>query len=318
MAILAIYSSASSIEFVSSEGKVCERAVFPKAEESLEQVVNWLNSLPLKVEGHQFIITNGTKAVPNASGVYSFSDHLIDSKLISALINRLNLPAYVLDPPCLNECYPEAFITGTPILRRKCLVDTVLLKYLARKEAEVKNLCLNSSSFIIAHLDEDIHLGALVGTTVVDCLSSNDEGPFALRQAGGLPFDRLLDLCLATGERNQTLKILEEESGLKGYLGFDTLQDSMDDQSDRAQFIREALAYQVSKEIGAFATVLKGNIQSIILSGELVKNEEFTAELVRRIQTLGSISIYPGNQGINALLAGVKRLYDQESVLEHK
>lgn len=298
MAILAIYHQSSSTEFVSRVDEVDENLVLNEADSKPDEVLTWLQTLPLQHRKLELIVTNCP-----------------DSALISSVIRQLQLPVYIADSFSPKECYPEAKITGTPLFCHSCSVDGWLFKYLARQEAQAKNLELKDSAFIVAQLGASIQMGALVGTDIVDALSSKDEGPFSLSEAGGLPFDRLLDLCIAAKGREATLDILQNKSGLTGYLGTQTLQEFAEDRSEQGQFYLQALAYQVAKETGALATVLKGKVDSIIVTGELANNEALVAELNRRIQFLGGITLYPGNRCIGALFADAEHRRDQETVL---
>lgn len=193
-------------------------------------------------------------------------------------------------------CYPQGYVTGTPVVKRRCEAETSIFVSLVRQEAEKRDLDVDKFQFIVAHLDEEIQLGALIGLSVVDVLQSLDEGPFALRQSGGLPFDSVLDLCMAHDEREQVLSVLHEKGGLSSYLGVQSLQEAWEERGEYADLIREALVYQIGKEIGALATVLKGQVDGILLGGELVKYDSFIEALKKRIEFVAPISLYPGKQ----------------------
>jgi butyrate kinase len=277
---------------------LCEIAIFPLSACSdgiiEQQLLPWLKTFINTSQDLQFIVTSG--------GTPEFT---------SSLATHLGISAYTIDPATSSECPPLTLVTGTPALTRRCAADTFIFKYLVRQEASDKGLELDEARFIVAHLDEENHLGALFGTSVLEALTSFDEGPFALRQSGALPFDSVLDLCMSSDGKDEVLKILHEEGGLAGYLGLQNLEDLWACQGEKADAIREALVYQISKEIGALATVLKGKVHSIILAGELTRHEPFIEALAKRIGFVAPISVYPGNQGLSALLAGAQRILEQ-------
>ena len=194
-------------------------------------------------------------------------------ELCTVLASHLSTPIYLIDPASRGECHPHARVTGTPAIQRTCSADHFLFKYLARQEAAKRDLRHSEGRFIVAHLDEVHQLGAVVGTKVVDCLSSADEGPFALYHSGGLPFDGVLELCSSHPQRQEVLKTLSVEGGLRGYLGLERLADLFTAQGEQAALVRDALVYQVAKEIGALAAVLAGQVDAIICGGELAKVE---------------------------------------------
>ena len=68
--------------------------------------------------------------------------------------------------------------------------------------------------------------------------------------------------------------------------------------------------YQIAKEIGACAVVLKGNIDAIILTGGMARSERLIDTLRPYIEFLGPIVVLPGELELEALAAGVKRVLD--------
>ena len=298
MAILAFYPHARTLQVAAWDGARCETVIFPLpagANGFLEQqLMPWLKSFQITSEDLQFIVT---------------TEHT--SEFSTTLGKYLGISTYTIDSAFPNECPPLALVTGTPALERRCVVDTFIFKYLVRLEAHNQGLDLAEKGFIVAHLDEENQLGALLGTSVLDALTSFDEGPFALRQSGALPFDSVLDLCMAANGKDEVLTVLHEEGGLAGYLGVQSLEDLWACLGQRADSIVEALVYQISKEIGAFATVLKGKVHAILLGGELTRHEPFIQALRKRIGFVAPISVYPGNQGLPALIAGAERILEQ-------
>ncbi len=230
-----------------------------------------------------------------------------------SLAQRLGLPVYDIDPATPSECWPVYRVTGSPVLERTCMADTFVLKYLIRQEIAHRGPEGSEDQFIVAHLDGECQFGALRGLEFVDVLTSFDEGPFALHHSGGLPFDGVLDLCMAASSREEALYRLHAEGGLVGYLGLHNLDELWTSQHAEADSIREALIYQISKEIGALATVFDGKVTSIVLAGQLTTHEPFVEALRKRIGFVAPISIYPGNQVNQALLAGAQRMLDERS-----
>lgn len=80
----------------------------------------------------------------------------------------------------------------------------------------------------------------------------------------------------------------------------------------KAKLILEAMAYQVAKEIGAGATVLKGQIDAIILTGGIAYANEFINMVKDRISFLSLVMIYPGEEEMLALCNGTLRVLKGE------
>ena len=83
----------------------------------------------------------------------------------------------------------------------------------------------------------------------MDLNNANDEGPFSLERAGGLPFASLLELCSKTRSQDEMLDIVLKQSGLKGYLGISDLQEVQTRTDEFSKLVYEAI-YQISKKLG--------------------------------------------------------------------
>jgi len=68
-----------------------------------------------------------------------------------------------------------------------------------------------------------------------------------------------------------------------------------------ADLIYSAMAYQVSKEIGAMSTVLMGEVDAIILTGGVANCDPFVKLIKQRIQHIAPIIVYPGEDEMLAL-----------------
>jgi butyrate kinase len=326
MAVLAVYLHGRTLHVGVGGMEVSAATSFPLPSSDFEpavseQVLPWLEAAGVARENLEFIVTSGVLKEDLPSGIYRLdADSALEPEwggreLCTVLASHLSTPIYLIDPASRGECHPHARVTGTPAIQRTCSADHFLFKYLARQEAAKRDLRHSEGRFIVAHLDEVHQLGAVVGTKVVDCLSSADEGPFALYHSGGLPFDGVLELCSSHPQRQEVLKTLSVEGGLRGYLGLERLADLLTAQGEQAALVRDALVYQVAKEIGALAAVLAGQVDAIICGGELAKVEPFMVELRRRVAFMAPISAVPGNQGLAALLAGAGRILAKEPIV---
>ncbi|HDK27909.1 MAG TPA: butyrate kinase, partial [Candidatus Atribacteria bacterium] len=82
----------------------------------------------------------------------------------------------------------------------------------------------------------------------------------------------------------------------------------------KAKLILEAMAYQVAKEIGAGATVLKGQVDAIILTGGIAYSDEFINMVRDRVSFLSLVMVYPGEEEMLALCEGALRVLKREEV----
>jgi butyrate kinase len=65
--------------------------------------------------------------------------------------------------------------------------------------------------------------------------------------------------------------------------------------------VLEAMAYQVAKEIGAMSTVLKGEVDGILITGGMANSKWICNLIIERVFKIAPIYIYPGEDEMRAL-----------------
>jgi butyrate kinase len=68
-----------------------------------------------------------------------------------------------------------------------------------------------------------------------------------------------------------------------------------------ARLIHAAMAYQVSKEIGAMAAALSGQVDGILITGGMAHNPLLTSAIKERVDFVAPVYIYPGEDEMRAL-----------------
>ncbi|HHU61197.1 MAG TPA: hypothetical protein GXZ55_04455 [Natronincola sp.] len=305
MSILVMYAHSCEIQVGLSCGPIFETCFFTLESDNkgcLQKTIEgWIESALPKESELELIVINES----NSKGIVEEADSLC---IATSLGKRYGTQVFVVKATNVSEYNPKALITGTPAINRGYNGDIFIFEYLARQQSKKLNKPMENANFIVANLDKEIHIGALSGGKVIDMISSENEGPFSETQSGGIPFGQLLDLCQTLGNEEKALRIISEKSGLRGYLNPCDFTNIWSSVNEAVILVRSAFAYQIAKEIGAFSAVLKGNIDAIVLSGELAKNTIFVKDLVQRIYFLGDIVIVPGNYGLIALLEEAKSI----------
>jgi len=83
------------------------------------------------------------------------------------------------------------------------------------------------------------------------------------------------------------------------------------DQGDKyAELIFEGMCYQIAKEIGAMAVVLKGKVETIILTGGIAYNEILVNKIKDYTSWIAPVVVYPGEEEMKALAQAVIRVID--------
>ncbi len=98
--------------------------------------------------------------------------------------------------------------------------------------------------------------------------------------------------------------MLAGKGGLFAYLGHKDahLLEKLAREGDpKARLIQDAMAYQISKEIGAMAAVLGGEVHAIIITGGIAHNPDLTGYIKEHVGFIAPVFIYPGEDEMRAL-----------------
>jgi len=240
----------------------------------------------------------------------------IGAVLAFELAKRGGIPSFFVDPVSVDEFEPPARLSGIPELERKSLVHALNVKATAHKTAERLEKPLAELNLIIAHLGGGISICPVKKGKIIDANNANEGGPFSPERAGTLPVSSLLKLCYSgTYSYSQLKKRIVGNGGISAYLGTNDLRDVIArivKGDEEAQLVFDAMIYQIAKEIGAMATVLKGDIDAIVLTGGMAAEEYLIEALSERISFLSQVFVFPGENEMESLVLGVLRVLRNE------
>lgn len=74
------------------------------------------------------------------------------------------------------------------------------------------------------------------------------------------------------------------------------------------------MAYQVAKEIGACAEVLKGQVDAIVITGSVANSERFVSWIKERVAFISDIYVIPGENEILSLAENGLRFLNGEEL----
>lgn len=284
------------------------------------------------------IVGRGGLVRPVESGVYEVNDklaHDLENPVMGEHASNLGgliardiarqlkngIKAYIADPVVVDELDSIARISGHPAVERISIFHALNQKAIARIYAGEIGRNYEDLNLIVAHMGGGISVGAHAHGRVVDVNNALDgEGPFSPERSGGLPTGALVDLCFSGKTRTGIRKMLKGEGGVVAYLGTNDMQLVQAKASQHPQYklIQEAMCYQVSKEIGAMATVLKGKVDAILLTGGIAYGKPITDSIINHVGFIAPVKIYPGEDEMRALaLNGLMVLKGEMTVKEY-
>jgi butyrate kinase len=248
-----------------------------------------------------------------AAGVSGVHASSLGGILAEEIGRQHGIPAYIVDPVVVDEFERVARVSGLPGIKRVSAFHALNTKSVARLCAHDLGLRYEDARFVVAHLGGGITVAAHRYGRVIDVNNGlTGEGPFSPERSGGLPLYNVIDMCYSGHySKQEMLDMVSTQGGMKAYLGTHDLArvERMIDQGDeKAALIVEAMAYQITKEIGAMVAALEGRAQAIILTGGLAYSLRFTSEIKKRVDQIAPVYTYPGENEMAALAAGALRV----------
>jgi butyrate kinase len=300
----------------------------------LDIILNFLKEKRIEHSTLDAIVGRGGLLKPIASGTYRVNDKMLEDLrkgvsgehasnlgglLAQGIAEKLSIPSYIVDPVVIDEMKPVARISGMPEIPRISILHALNQKAITRKAALDLGKKYERVNFIIAHLGGGISVGVHCKGKVIDVNNAlNGEGPFTPERSGGVPVGALVKLCFSGKfTKDEIMKKIKGKGGLVAYLKTNDVREvakRIKRGDKKAKLILEAMAYQVAKEIGAGATVLKGQVDAIILTGGVAYNNEFVNMVKDRVSFISLVTIYPGEEEMPALREGVLRVLKGEEV----
>ena len=223
--------------------------------------------------------------------------------------------AYIVDPVTVDEWQDCARLSGSPLVPRSSIGHALNIKAVARRFARERQCAYQDLRLIVVHLGSGITVSAHRDGRMIDN-NTTEEGPFGPDRTGGLPVRELIKLCFGGGYAQQQLdRHVFGDGGLFAYLGTRDLKEverRIDAGDSDAARVFEAMVYQIGKEAGAMAAVLKGKVDAVLLTGGMAHSERLVSLLSGYVEWIAPITVYPGEDELQAMAEGVFRVLDGE------
>lgn len=319
-----------------------DHKILEKRKDPMEQldfrtaaVEDFLNSH--KVRKLDAVVGRGGLVKPIPAGSYKITSAMINDlkkakygthasnlgALIADMLGRhFSCPAFITDPVGVDEFEPLARYSGFPGMERKCQSHALNIRAMARKAAAEEGKTMYDLNLIVVHLGGGISVAPLKRGKIVDVNNANDGGPFSPQRTGSLPTTQLVKLCFSGIYKNEMELnyILTKKSGLLGYIGTDDgieITKRIEGGDAKALEVFKAMAYQISKEIGAMAAVLKGEVNAIVLTGGMA-HPPLIDWIKDATDWIAPIKVYAGENEMLALAqAGFRYVYGTEKLKDY-
>jgi butyrate kinase len=294
-------------------------------------ILEFLHDRGINLHSLEAVVGRGGLFQPTVSGTYGVNDTMIaDARnhvqgehasnlgavLAFGIAWDYGIGAFIVDPPCVDELDHVARYSGLPEIPRTSLVHALNVKATARAVAKELGNSHSEVNLVVAHLGGGISICALRRGRMVDVSNALSAGPFTPERAGAVPTDRLVDMCFSGDYTQDEIKRkLVGEGGLMAYLGTNSAKDveeRIEGGDQEAARVMDAMIYQIAKEIGSMAVVLKGDVDAVVLTGGLAKSPYVTSRIEGWVGFLGKVILVPGEDELEALALGCLRVLRDE------
>lgn len=287
-----------------------------------------------RLEDFDAVCGRGGLYRPIPSGTYAVSDRVMQdveqapygehpSNLGAYLARRIGdlvgIPAFFVDPVCVDEMTEVAHVSGFAEFRRLSQFHALNQKSVGRKAARRLGKSYEEARLIVCHLGGGVSVAAHDHGRVVDVFNVKDEGAMGMDRGGGLPVNQLIDYCYADRSREEVKRTLGRRSGMLSYVGttdFREICAKVVSGDERFTAAYRALVYQLAKDIGAMAAVLHFEVDAIVYTGGMAYEQFFCDDITAYVGRLAPVLRFPGEEEMRALAEGALRVLHGEAQAE--
>lgn len=296
-----------------------------------ETILNLLKEANVSLEGIDACVGRGGGLMALEGGTYTVDETLLDHatrgangvqhpaqlgpQLANEFAKEYHCPAFVVNPPDVDEYQDLARMTGIKGVYRHSHLHSLNLKETAIRHSEGQGRKYEDCNYIVCHIGGGISVSAHRKGRMID---GNDivegEGPMAPTRCGSIPAAALIKLCYSK-PMSEVKPICTRSGGIVSHLGTsDTLEVSnRAAQGDpEAKMVWDTMIYQIVKYIGSMATALHGQVDGILLGGGMVYNKDLVAQIKEGCQWIAPVYAYPGEFEMEAMASGAIRVLKGE------
>ena len=172
-------------------------------------------------------------------------------------------------------------------------------------------------NLIVCHLGGGVSVGAHQHGRVVDVCNVKDEGSMGMDRGGGLPVNQLINYCFSGKSKRRDARRSSAAAPVCCPMSArPTSAWSAPERSSRAttKFTEayQALVYQLSKDIGAMASVLHFDVDAIVYTGGMAYEQFFCDDITAYVGKIAPVIRMPGEEEMRSLAEGALRVLHGE------
>ena len=293
-----------------------------------ETIMNELAKKNITLEGVDAFVGRGGGLVGLEGGTYIVEETLLNharigftvkhpatlgSQLAHEFANTYGGKAFVVNPPDVDELHLIARVSGFHEVPRESRGHPLNQKEVGIRYANEIGKRYEDLNLVISHIGGGVSVtahqkGRMIDTT--DCV--NGDGPMAPTRSGAITANSVVKLCFSGKytEREMYDRITKT-GGLVDHLGTSDAREVVEriNKGDAyAKLIYDAMIYQIGKNIGAYATVMNGEVDAILLTGGIAHDAYLVEGITKMVKYIAPVKVFAGEFEMEALAAGAWRV----------
>lgn len=297
-----------------------------------EVIMKVLKENNIDVNSLDAIVGRGGMLRPIPGGTYEVTDKLLEDLKVGVsgqhasnlggilaheIAKEVGIKSFIVDPVVVDELQDIARISGMPELPRRSIFHALNQKAVAKRYAKENNKKYDELNLVVVHMGGGVSVAAHKNGQVIDVNNTLDgDGPFSPERAGSVPVGDLVKLCFS-GKYTES-EVYSKIVGKGGYVAYLNTNDvrevlkAIEEGDNHAKLIFDAFIYQISKAIGEMSVVLKGKVDTIILTGGIAYSPVVINAIKENVNWISNLTVYPGEDELLALAQGAIRVLDGE------
>ncbi len=293
-----------------------------------ETILSELGKNNISLDGIDAFVGRGGGLVGLISGTYGINETLLHHSRIGFTVKHpatlgsqlaydfacaYGGEAFVVNPPDVDELDIVARVTGLSDVARESRGHPLNQKEVAIRYAAEIGRPYEELNLVVSHMGGGVSVTAHKKGRMVDSTDViNGDGPMAPTRAGSLPAAAVMRMCYSGRYTEKEIyDRITKTGGLVDHLGTADVTEiigRIDNGDKYARLIYDAMIYQIGKSIGAYATVLKGRVDAILLTGGIARDPYLVGRITDMVGYIAPVRVYAGEFEMEALAAGALRV----------
>ncbi len=297
-----------------------------------DTILEELAKANISLDGTDAFVGRGGGLVGLEGGTYPVNDILLHharigftikhpatlgSQLAHHFAEEYGSKAFVVNPPDVDELQDLARVTGLSGVYRESRGHPLNQKEVGIRYADSQGKKYEDMNLVIAHIGGGISICAHQGGRIIDTNDVvNGDGPMAPTRAGSIPVKDIVNMCFSGKyTQKQMMGYLTKNGGMVDHLGTsDVLEvkERIEKGDQYAKLIYDAMVYQIGKFIGAYATVLHGKVDAILLTGGISRDQDLVEQVTEMAGYIAPVKAMAGEFEMEAMASGAIRVLSGE------